>query len=148
MCQQSSKLAVSNQEAASIETAELLRKASLMPTHFPLCFKNKILASMKFSSNPIFSKGSEILLVSFNFLLEERWNYEQHLIYTSNASYINKYIYNCGNYILSICKKIRGIFAWEEVNLSINQLFLGISLFFMPRALAHFTSIRCMILWS
>jgi len=42
VCQQISKLAVSNQEAASIETAELLGKASKMPTHSSFCFKNKI----------------------------------------------------------------------------------------------------------
>lgn len=72
---------------------------------FSFVLKIKYWLLWSFTPTLIFSKGSKILFVSFNFLLEEGWNYEQHLIYMSNSSYMKKYIYNCGKYILFICKK-------------------------------------------
>jgi len=46
-----------------------------------------------------------MLFVSFNFLLEESWDYEQHLTYTADSFYIKKWIYKSGKYMPFICKK-------------------------------------------
>ena len=71
-------------------------------------------------------------LFPFNFLvvvLEECWDFEQHLIYTADFSH--EEITSQEWKIYAIYQyKIHGIFAQEEVKVSRNQDYLDIFLFF------------------
>lgn len=77
-------------------------------------------------------------LFPFNFLvvvLEECWDFEQHLIYTADFSH--EEITSQEWQIYAIYQyKIHGIFAQEEVKVSRNQDYLDIYIFFLPRILA------------
>lgn len=69
-------------------------------------------------------------LFPFNFVvLEERWDFEQHLIYKGDFS-LEEITLQKGQIYAIYQYKIHGIFAKEEVNISRNQYCLDIFYFF------------------